>query len=171
MIKLIYFFLIYSFMGYLWEVLLYILKDKGFINRGELRGPWIFVYGLGGIIISYIISYFDNIFLVFFMSVLLCGVLEYVVSLMEEVIFKRRWWDYSHMLFNINGRVCLISLLSFGFLGIVVAKYLTPFFNTLFYNSILFNSMVISIFSLFLIDFIYSCLVPHEGKYISINVK
>ena len=38
-------------MGYLWEVLLYILKDKGFINRGELRGPWIFVYGLGGVII------------------------------------------------------------------------------------------------------------------------
>ena len=103
MIRFIYLFLIYSFMGYLWEVLLYILKDKGFINRGELRGPWIFVYGLGGVIISYIISNYDDFFIVFIMSILLCGVLEYTVSLIEEIVFKRRWWDYSHMFMNING--------------------------------------------------------------------
>ena len=171
MIRFIYLFLIYSFMGYLWEVLLYILKDKGFINRGELRGPWIFVYGLGGVIISYIISNYDDFFMVFIMSILFCGALEYIVSLIEEIVFKRRWWDYSHMFMNINGRVCFISLLSFGFLGIVIAKYLTPFFNTLFYNSVVFNSIVVGIFALFLNDFIYSCLVPHDGKYISINVK
>ena len=62
------------------------------------------------------------------------------------------------MFMNINGRVCFISLLSFGFLGIVIGKYVTPFFNTLFYNSVVFNSFVVGIFDLFLIDFIYSCL-------------
>ena len=115
MIRLIYLFLIYSFMGYLWEVLLYILKDKGFINRGELRGPWIFVYGLGGVIISYIISNYDDFFIVFIMSILLCGILEYTVSLIEEIIFKRRWWDYFFIFFIFNFLFYFLIFLFFVF--------------------------------------------------------
>ncbi len=38
--------------GWLWEVLLCLVKGEGFVNRGILKGPWLPIYGFGGVILS-----------------------------------------------------------------------------------------------------------------------
>jgi uncharacterized membrane protein len=43
-----------------------------------------------------------------------------------ERIFNRRWWDYSNMPLNINGRICLGATLLFGILGAVIIRYVHP---------------------------------------------
>lgn len=43
-----------------------------------------------------------------------------------EKLFKARWWDYSHLPFNINGRIWLGSVLLFGFGGLFVVKFISP---------------------------------------------
>ena len=48
---LIIFFFIYSFLGWLMEVILTIFKEKKFINRGFLIGPYCPIYGWGCILI------------------------------------------------------------------------------------------------------------------------
>jgi len=52
---------------------------------------------------------------------------EYVTSWWMELIFNRRWWDYSNELFNINGRVCLGAALVFGLFGVLILCYFHPF--------------------------------------------
>ena len=51
------------------------------------------------------------------MSVVICSILEYSTSYILEKIFNTRWWDYSMDKFNINGRICLGTMIPFGILG------------------------------------------------------
>lgn len=43
-----------------------------------------------------------------------------------EKIFHARWWDYSKKKFNLNGRICLETLIPFGVLCTVIISYLNP---------------------------------------------
>ena len=43
-----------------------------------------------------------------------------------EVLFHARWWDYSHYKINLNGRVCLLNSVLFGFLGLGVIRFVYP---------------------------------------------
>ena len=59
-------------------------------------------------------KYQNDLIITFFMSIIICGILEYFTSFFMEKIFNARWWDYSKRKFNINGRVCLENLVLFG---------------------------------------------------------
>ena len=61
------------------------------------------------------------------MSIIICGVLEYMTSYIMEKIFKARWWDYSNRKFNINGRICLETLIPFGIAGTFITIVINPF--------------------------------------------
>lgn len=73
-------------------------------------------------------KYKGDIVTLFFLAALACGALEYVTSYVMEKLFNARWWDYSNRRFNINGRVCLETLVPFGIVGVLVINYLNPFF-------------------------------------------
>ena len=62
------------------------------------------------------------------MTIVLCGTLEYLTSYFMEKIFKARWWDYSKRKFNLNGRVCLGTLVPFGIFGMLLMYVTNPFF-------------------------------------------
>lgn len=122
-------FLIYSFLGWAMEVTLKSIERKKFVNRGFLIGPCCSIYGWGGMLITLLLSrYTDNPILLFFMAILVCGVLEYLTSFFMEKIFHLRWWDYSQRKFNINGRVCLNTIIPFGILGMLIMYVSNPFF-------------------------------------------
>ena len=53
--------------------------------------------------------------------------LEYVTSYVMEKLFHRRWWDYSHRPFNVNGRICLEGFVCFGLFSVVAIDYVQPF--------------------------------------------
>ena len=46
-----------------------------------------------------------------------------------EKIFNARWWDYSKRKYNINGRICLETLVPFGIGGVVVIYLVHPFIS------------------------------------------
>lgn len=72
-------------------------------------------------------KYINDIPVLFCMSIILCGTLEYFTSWILEKLFKARWWDYHNHKFNINGRICLETLIPFGILGTVLLKFANPF--------------------------------------------
>ena len=126
--KYIMLFFIYSFAGWLMESLGDTVKKKKFINRGFLIGPYCPIYGCGVILITILLQkYSDDIFIIFFMSILISGILEYSTSYLMEKIFKARWWDYSERKFNINGRICLETLIPFGIAGTFILYVVNPF--------------------------------------------
>lgn len=135
------------------------IEAKKFINRGFLIGPYCPIYGWGAIIITLLLKkYTDDWIVLFFMSMITCGILEYATSYVMEKLFHARWWDYSKRKYNINGRVCLETLIPFGILGIVI-MYVTNPFILKFLDKIpeqTLNVIAIILFTIFIIDSIIS---------------
>ncbi len=121
-------FFIYSLAGWLVEMIPATIREKKFVDRGFLVGPYCPIYGCGVILITLLLQkYADDIVVTFFLSVIICGTLEYLTSYLMEKIFKARWWDYSNNKFNINGRICLETLVPFGIGGVLVLFVFNPF--------------------------------------------
>ena len=121
-------FYFYSFIGWAQEVLQSVAKFKKFINRGFLIGPICPVYGFGSVMITFFLKkYIDQPFFVFLTAIFICCTLEYFTSYILEKLFKARWWDYSHMKFNINGRICLECGLGFGLGAMAILYVINPY--------------------------------------------
>lgn len=121
--------MIYSVVGWCLEVLgKIIIEHKKFVNRGFLIGPYCPIYGHGAILITVLLKkYAEDPVVLFIMTTIICGTLEYITSYLMEKIFKARWWDYSQRRFNINGRVCLYTIIPFGLLGLFIMYVSNPF--------------------------------------------
>lgn len=122
-------FMIYAILGWCMEVTCKLIQYKRFINRGFLIGPYCPIYGYGAILITFLLKkYINDPIALFFMAIIICGTLEYLTSYFMEKIFKARWWDYSQKKFNINGRICLNTIIPFGLLGLFIMYVSNPFF-------------------------------------------
>ena len=121
-------FLIYSFIGWVSEVIYCsTLIEHKFVNRGFLHGPICPVYGFGGFIVVFLLQPFSgNLFVLYVMAVVLTSVLEYITGWALETIFATKWWDYSNERFNLHGRVCLKNSLLFGVMSVFVVRILQP---------------------------------------------
>ena len=119
----------FSFFGWVSEVLYVgIFHEHKFVNRGFLYGPICPVYGFGGVVILLLPPSLYNTWIpLFFASTILCTAVEYLVSWIMEKMFHARWWDYSHYKFNINGRICLLNSVLFGFMGLSVIHFVYPY--------------------------------------------
>ena len=122
--------MIYSFMGWLMETTIKSINAKKFINRGFLIGPYCPIYGWGCLLIIILLEKYTPYPIgLFCMSIIICTILEYLTSYLMEKIFNARWWDYSTKKFNLNGRVCLDTMIPFGILGTLMMYFVNPFFT------------------------------------------
>ena len=135
------YFIIYSFIGWLMEVVLKSKDEHKFVNRGFLIGPICPIYGFGVLLIILLVGNSkSDLLAVFLKSILVCSVLEYFTSYFMEKLFHARWWDYSKNKYNINGRICLEPMLPFGILSTIVIYVVHPLvikFVSLFSNPLL----------------------------------
>ena len=121
------YFFIYSVLGWLVEVIYCRLLSGKLTNRGFLNGPYCSIYGFGALLIVFTLQkYISSPILVFIIGLLLTTLLEYFTSFFMEKIFSAKWWDYSNMKFNINGRVCLLNSIEFAILGLLLTYIIHP---------------------------------------------
>ena len=164
--SLILLFFIFSGMGWIWEVILHIIEDGMIINRGVLAGPWLPIYGAGGILILLLLKKWRRQpFHLFGMIMLLCGTIEYFTSVMLEMLFGVRWWDYSDILFQLRGRVCLEGLTIFGFGGLFIVYAAAPFLDNRIQKLSTQKRRILCMLLLLLFtgDLLYSFLNPNMG--------
>ena len=169
-------FITYSILGWIMEVIGQLIQFKKFINRGFLIGPYCPIYGFGGVAITIILKrYLGDPIALFLFALVICSILEYFTSYIMEKVFKARWWDYSRKKFNINGRICLETMIPFGLLGMFISYVANPFLLAI-YEAIKSPDLEIisgTILAIFLTDIIISCKVisnvkieaPPSGKY------
>lgn len=118
---------IYSVVGWAIETSLYIIRDKKFVKRGFLFGPICPIYGAGAVVCTLLFyGRIKNIFILFVVGALVCGILEYLTHFIMEKLFHAMWWDYSSRRFNINGRVYLKGILMFGAGVVLIIKVFQP---------------------------------------------
>ena len=140
-------FLMYSFTGWAIEVIGKLIEKGKFVNRGFLVGPYCPIYGVGCLSMILLLNrYINDPFTLFIMSILLFSFLEYFTSYFMEKIFKIRWWDYSRRKFNINGRICLETMIPFGLGGMLIMYIVNPFFfkNVITYSRCFINCDIYS---------------------------
>jgi uncharacterized membrane protein len=161
------FFFIFCFLGWFWEVALHFVQTGDFVNRGTLFGPWLPIYGVGGIlIIIFLRKIYKYPVLTFVISLVICSVVEYFTSYFLEKMTGLRWWDYSGYLLNLNGRICLAGSVAFGIGGSVMTYFIAPkmvkYLNKIKKSLQIIICVILII--LFSIDAIYSKSHPNIGK-------
>lgn len=162
LIKYFLLFIIYSFIGWTMEMLITAIENKKIIDRGFLIGPYCPIYGVGGTLMTVFLTRFqNNILLLFFMAIIVCGLLEYFTSYIMEKLFKARWWDYSNKKINLHGRICADTLIPFGVLGTFIICIANPFFIDMINNipKIFLIIITIFLFVVFIADTIVSIVI------------
>lgn len=136
--KLFLSFIVFSLVGWLWESIYCTVTNAKWQNRGFLYGPICPIYGVGAIGMLMAFGFIPGIstetaslhdapiWQVFLICAVGSAVLEYTTSYLMEKIFDARWWDYTDMPLNINGRICLPATLLFGFAGTALIKIVLP---------------------------------------------
>lgn len=126
--NLIILFFSFSVLGWMIEVSLKFIDFGRFINRGFFIGPYCPIYGLGSILIILVTQNFreHSPALVFLISLLVCGLVEYLVSYFLEARYHARWWDYSNRPMNLNGRIWIGNLVLFGLGGLAIDRVFEP---------------------------------------------
>lgn len=125
-------FYITSFLGYLYELIINYYYSGKIFSHGILNGPWLPIYGAGAILIMSMYKYRKNPFLVFILSFLLSGILEYICGFILLKFFKMRLWDYTGHFLNINGFICFLSVFCFGIGGLIITYLLYPFVKRIY---------------------------------------
>ena len=159
-------FVFFSIIGFISEVIYCILNKRK--SGKALYGPWCPLYGLGGLLIISIVSHVpENMFIIYLVSVLVASFTEYLVSVILEMIFDMKWWDYSFKKFNLNGRICLENSLLFGVLGILIFYFYLPLkvYMISICDPLLLKIIVYLLFTAMCIDGVITIIEAFEVKY------
>ena len=151
--------------GFVYEFIFYFFNSgmKHFYWRGGNFLPWINIYAIGSVFIClFTYKYRKKAWKVFLISTVLCGVLEYIAGWgMYEIGNGFRCWDYNSEIWNfgnINGFVCLRSVLFFGFSSLLLIYGMLPicFACAKKMNKRVFLTVTVTLCSIILLDEIYN---------------
>lgn len=118
----IYFFFLGSIGGFLWEVAIFLYRDKTFTNRGFFYGPWLPVYGIGAVLFYLLLGCRRKKIHpagVFFLSAGIGTGLELLIGWFLDAFWDLRYWDYSGYPFHFHGYICLYAAVGFGIAGVL----------------------------------------------------
>lgn len=127
--RILAYFIIYSFLGFIIETIFGILT-KGVIESRQscLYGPFCCIYGLGAaVMIPGLQKFKKKNWTLFLAGAIEGSIVEYVISWLGEIVFHIKWWDYSNMAFDINGRICLLFTIFWGILALVLMRLINPY--------------------------------------------
>lgn len=166
-LSLIQLFFTYAVVGWLWEVFLHLAGDGEFVNRGTMHGPWLPIYGVGGLLILVLLKPLrKKPAALFLAAVVVCGIVEYGTAWFLETFFHARWWSYDGYFLNLDGRICLEGLLVFGLAGMAFTYILSPLIDDLYAKiDVRKRRAVCAVLCVvFLIDAVYSVGHPNKGE-------
>ncbi|MFV0527796.1 MAG: DUF975 family protein [Lachnospiraceae bacterium] len=165
-VNLILLFFSFSFIGCVWEIIIGLLTNGVLIKRGIMYGPWIPIYGTGGVLILILLRrWLHKPLVTFCLIVLVCATVEYFTSWYLEMSRGLKWWDYTGYSFNLHGRISLEGLFAFGVGGSLGIYMLSPLLNALFDKISSRKRWVICgiLLTLFAVDLFISARHPNQG--------
>ncbi|MCM1087028.1 MAG: putative ABC transporter permease [Muribaculaceae bacterium] len=160
-------FFLVSFLGWVWEVCIYLVRERTFVNRGILIGPWLPVYGAGALFLALMFrGRKRSPFFVFFLSMGVCSALEYATGYFLEKMWGIQWWDYSGMFLNVDGYICLTSCLLFGAGGVFLVFVAIPLYTALYHKipSKIRLALLAALLCCFVVDAAYCADFPNAGR-------
>ena len=167
MLECIYFFIIGAFMGWLLECTFKFFNKDFRRTPGILNTPFCILYGQGTVVLSVVINRVtNNIWLLFFLSMIVLTVMEYVTFVLLKKVYNVQLWDYKDMTFSINEKVCVEFALIWGTLGALYIKHLLPLLTDFFVaaQGVALTFALELLLAIIIADFIYSSYVLISKK-------
>ena len=125
--QLLWIFFIYSFIGWCGEVVLAAVNRHKFVNRGFVSCPLCPVYGAGAVAVSVFLPELEEqLFFLFLGGMIVTAFVEYLTGRLLELIFHKKWWDYSEQKFQLDGYVCLKNSVIWGICSVLVIRIFNP---------------------------------------------
>lgn len=165
--KLIFYFFVASLAGFVWEILIFFVKEGHFRNRGFLYGPWLPVYGSGAVLMYLLLSgYRRRPAKVFLYSLLLGTSLELAIGWILETFWELRYWDYSGYPLNFRGYICLASALGIGIAGVLWICLLSGLLEKLWLGipPKIRSGLLVALILLFVLDLAAALIFPNTGR-------
>lgn len=163
------FFIVYCIIGWIFEELVFLVEDHILYNRGFLFGPWLPIYGFGGIIITALFFKTKNKpvkvgkinirpLIIYFEACIIATVVELTATYIIDFTggnFKTLW-DYSQNFMNFQGRIALIPDAKFGVIALLAIYGVQPVLKKIIETKKqkMLNVFVVIIAILFAIDLI-----------------
>lgn len=120
--ELVCLFLVYSVLGWVLETTTAAVKQKQFVNRGLINGPFCVIYGITACSVSVFFHELSGVWL-FAAATILATVIEWTAGHLIEAVFHEKWWDYSKHKWNLDGYICVSMSLAWGVLCTVAVTW------------------------------------------------
>lgn len=146
---MLFYYTLYSFFGWLLENTYSKMTRRIFWKEGFYRGPFKPMYGFAPIFLLLFVNENSHFFIVAILCFLIPTIVEYATGYILRQLFHQKWWDYSHIPFQVNGLICLPFSLCWFFLAMFLIYYIHPYINNLY----------------FVIDDVWKWLVPFVSLY------
>ncbi len=125
--QLLWIFFIYSFIGWCGEVVFAAVNRHKFVNRGFVSSPLCPVYGAGAVAVAVFLPELEEqLFFLFLGGMIVTTFVEYLTGRLLELIFRKKWWDYSDQKFQLDGYVCLKNSVIWGLCSVLMIRILNP---------------------------------------------
>ena len=136
--QIFWYFIIYSLIGWMIEVIFLAVTQGKIVNRGFLNGPLCPVYGSGVLMVLIVLYLVDSILgiktsvdashpmILFAIGIVFATLIEFMAGFILDKLFHARWWDYSERKFNINGYICLEFSIVWGLAIAFVLRVIQP---------------------------------------------
>ena len=141
MYEILWYFMIYSVIGWMIEVSYHAITLGKVVNRGFLNGPLCPVYGSGVLMVLFVLYAINRLFnlntnigtahtfMLFIIGITFATLVEFIAGFLLDKIFHARWWDYSDRRFNLNGYICLEFSIIWGLAIAFVLRIIQPSFE------------------------------------------
>lgn len=125
-------FFLCSLAGWCWEVALYAVRERRFVNRGFLSGPLLPIYGFGAVgILLVCLPVHGSVLRVALRGMLAASALEYATGAAMEALFHVRYWDYSDQPLNLFGHISLLAALTWAAFSVLLVRAVHPLVHPL----------------------------------------
>ena len=118
-------FFAFSFFGWVLETVTAAVRQRRFVNRGLVNGPFCVLYGITGTAMLVVCRELHGIWL-FLGSMIFSTLAEWIAGHVIERMYHERWWDYSHMKWNLDGYICVPVSIVWGVLGAATMRWGAP---------------------------------------------
>lgn len=120
-------FYLFAVLGWLWEFFLRYHMTGKIAKWGVLHGTWAPIYGVGAVLTILLAKLLAGYPVRLFVgSMIICTLVEYITSCLLEMVYRRKWWDYSNRFLNIDGRICPEVTFFFGVMCVLMIYLALP---------------------------------------------
>lgn len=160
-----FYFMIYSFLGWVLEGTYNLYSNGSFRKEGFLKGPFKPMYGFAPILILIAKDLALPLPLFLLLALIVPSAVEYVSGWLLKTVFHKQWWDYSRMPYQLQGHICLRFSLYWWGLSVACVYCIQPLLQLLYTRIQTLWGVALPLVSLYLLaDLLWTCWTRYRAE-------